>query len=350
MSEDNEFFDSHWVTIVSEIATTGTSVTYDKYESRSLEARRYNLDNIPGKTELIKKFEHGLREPADVFNEYVNSKNKTTYDKFFDHPENMERARKIQSTYVRPDPDPTILSKLRSMITLRPNVHPTEHSGHTKENPDLTIENAINIVEHVTNVKIIPTRYLGSITLHVLSWWYVWNLQRFQLYDGRHLRGNIILHKTNASPTTTSLLTSVPTQIVNAITGYNLVHELTHAVHFSLVPYYKIPRDLVEITPMCMENYARFEFNEPLDDWDVQRQAALAIADMTTDTPDDFNTVFAKNACLENVGDVRARMWHFTNVPFKYYQYAIGMGAHKYSALPNAVRSGDRDVIMKCIE
>jgi len=349
----SEFFRSNTTRIVTELITTGTSTTYDSYTHTDPAIIKYHADNIPEKTPLIKEFEADLMTGAA---EYVQSKSspdsyvrRVGYDKFFNHPENMRRAREIQKTYSRPVPDPVVLGKLFKMLTNVPHatVHPIYWASTDRGDQNTTtMEEAIMQAETKLFVTLKPKRYLGSIGLQLKNWYHQWGLSRFDIIDDitdRHV-GSVIIHQsTTLPPTTTPLLTNPPLQIINTTGGYNIVHELTHAVNFSFVPYYKIPRDLVEIAPMCMENAVR---SQPISNKDLSRQAALAIADLTADTPDEFNVIYSKYTNTRPVGHVRARMWHFTNMPFKYYSYALGMNAKNYSALKNAVRSENREDIL----
>lgn len=357
-STDSNFFRRKQTDITIEIITTGRSHTYDSYKPADPEVAQWHKANLIEKTPLIREFEENLTTGAA---EYAESKlsqcpaeRRAGYDKFFNHPENMRRAREIQATYARAPcgTDSIILSRLFKMLTPAAKSHPADVPLASRGFNDISLDDAIFHTEIDLRVHLYR-RNLGSVRLQVLNWYYKWNLQRFDVVD--HYTdervGSIIVHiSPTLPPTTTPLLTEPPLQIINTTGGYNLVHELTHAVNFSLVPYYKIPRDLVEIAPMCMENSARWSNNDPISPNDLTRQAALAIADLTANTPDEFNETFAKHANYHSVGHVRARMWHFTNMPFKYYSYAIGMGAKNYRALPNAVRSTKREDILALAE
>ena len=350
-----DFFRHKRTDITIELVTTGTSPTYDSYTHTDPDVTQWHKANLVTKTPLIREFEADLMTGAA---EYAASKlsqcqdeRRAGYDKFFNHPENMRRAREIQATYTRPPPDPAILSRLMKMITYAAKTHPADVKLASRDG-NISLEDAIFHVELDLDVHL-DRRNLGSLRLQFLNWYNQWGLQRFDVIDGvthKHV-GSIIVHQSKTlPPTTTPLLTEPPLQIVNTTGGYNLVHALTHAVNFSFVPSYKIPRDLIEIAPMCMENSARWCNDDSLSPNDLTRQAALAIADLTANTPDEFNEIFAKHSNTHPVGHVRARMWHFTNMPFKYYSYAVGMGAKNYRALPNAVRSSKREDILALTE
>lgn len=380
---DKKFFDSNWVKIICEFASTGASPTYTDYKWHDPEIKQYIDDNIPLKTELIKKFEANLSIGME---RYIASKQLqgtnhheekiTAYDKFFNHPENMQLARDIQKTYPQPIQDPTIINTLNSLLLPKTvPVHPVDYES-IKPQPCViessvlvpqTLDGAISHVEDQLKVQFIRKRFLGSIYLNVLNWWYGWGLRRYHIADNlspycekcndpNTLKfktiGEVIIHESLKLPATTTplLTTGLPTVFINTTGDYNYVHELAHAVHFSFVPFYKIPRDMIEIAPMCMENSVRRDRWQPISAQDLQRQAALAIADLTATTPDEFNEIFAENAGLKDVGHVRARMWHLTNMYGKYYSYVLGMGANNYEQLKFAVRSGDKKEQMKlCI-
>jgi hypothetical protein len=219
-----------------------------------------------------------------------------------------------------------------------------------KSTKDISFADAISHVEKLLDVKIVNARYLGSLRLHFYNYWYRLNLHRVYIYDHSDYVGSIIIKYTDANAATTPLLTTTPMQFISTTNNINLVHELTHGVHFTFVPFYKIPKDLVEVPSMCIENSIREIHAMQFTQRDISRQVALSIADLVANSPDEFNELYEKYACITNAGDVRARMWHFTNAPFKYYAYALGMASTNYSALAGAVRSCDRDVILQCSE
>jgi hypothetical protein len=107
-------------------------------------------------------------------------------------------------------------------------------------------------------------------------------------------------------------------------------------VHFSLVPHYEIPRDLVEITAVCCENALRKEYNVEYGHRAIVMQVALSIADLTAKTPEEFNEIYEK----------RARECGISRI------YLINI-IHMHSGLHHiiilhyltAVRSGNRDII-----
>lgn len=367
---DNSYFNTNWTKIVVELAQTGTSPTYDKFVPQSKEIKEYHDANLVKKTPLIEEFEANLSQPITLRDAYLASKTNPdvnerikAYDAFWSHPENMKRAREIQKTYKKPDQSQCelILLKLRDMITninintkfnsLQPKLHPAETIPDSKVDELIDDIEIFESVEHHLGVKFRKTPYLGSIKLEFDNWRYGLKLQRYHLYDNSFPNrplSSIIIHNVPNNATTTPLLTDIPLQVINTSGGYNLAHELTHAVNFSFVPYYKLPRDMVEIAPMCMENAVREIIDDPIKPNDIKRQLALGIADLTTDTPDDFNSCYANLMNQRNVGDLRARMWHFTNFPYKYYSYALGMGSTNYNTLYDAVRSNDKNVILKC--
>lgn len=367
---DNTYFNSNWTKIVIELAQTGTSSIYDKFIPNNKEIKQYHDANLIQKTPLIEEFEANLNEPIALRNAYIASKTNPNiddrikaYDEFWSHPKNMERAREIQNRYKRPNDEQylPILLRLRNMIFKinkqimfdpdQPKIHPASILDTSNSDILITDDEIFEAVEHHLGVKFKQTSYLGSIILQFNNWRYGLGLQRYHLYDNSFPNrplSSIIIHHVQSNPTCTPLLTDIPTQVINTTGGYNLAHELTHAVNFSFVPYYKIPRDMVEIAPMCAENAIREINDDPIEPNIIKRQLALSIADLSTNTPDNFNECYANLMNYRNVGDIRARMWHFTNLPYKYYQYALGMNCTNYAALYNAVRTTDSNVILKC--
>jgi GTP:adenosylcobinamide-phosphate guanylyltransferase len=356
------------VKIVRELAGTGRSPTYDGYAYQDKYVTKYFADNIPPKTPLVEEFEANLMADGDriTLAEYQETRSnpdlavrRRAYDRFWTHPANMERLAKIQVAGLSPiKPNSAILEKLREMLhePTKP-VHPAEYyySPDAAANEvQIGLDESIRHVENQLQVQIKRRWWLGSFMLHAANWWNGWELRKYVVARRSmpdRIEGEIMIRTTTALPATATpiMVGQTPLICINSIGGINYVHELTHAVHWSLVPFHTIPRDMIEIAPMCMENFVRKLNDKPLDPRDVTRQAALAIADMTATSPGEFNKIYADLCGLHSVGHVRARMWHATNVPGRYYQYALGTGAHNYGALAAAVRSADKDVIMRLI-
>ncbi len=362
LDQIHSFFNKNWVNIVYEFTQTDKSKTYDTFKPEYKLIKDYHADNFPEKTAIINDFEANILTPLDLRSEYIKNietdNRHEIYSKYWNHPENMERAREIQKKYIAPDPDPIILSNLQrklSLLSTSMDIIPAADAPSNKlKTANITFAQAIEHVEEYLDVKIKQTRYLGSLTLQFYNWWYKLDLKRVYIYDLLNnkeiYKGSAIIYYTNGTPFTTPFLTTSPIQYIAASNNINLVHELTHAVHFTLVPYYKIPRDLVEVTSLCAENSIREKHNISYTQRDIVRQLALSIADLTAKDPDEFNTLFEKYAKFSNAGHVRARMWHFTNMPYKYYSYALGMSSNNYAALSKAVRSDDREIILRCME
>jgi hypothetical protein len=99
-----------------------------------------------------------------------------------------------------------------------------------------------------------------------------------------------------------------------------LTHEIIHAIQNCYTPFYKYPKELVEIPAMCIERKS-MEVNQQY----IDRNIALAIADIKADDPDTFDNVFNEESKSTPKVKVSNRFWHYIHYPRQYYAYVLGL-------------------------
>ncbi len=117
-----------------------------------------------------------------------------------------------------------------------------------------------------------------------------------------------------------------------------LAHELVHAVHYSFVPFYDVHKSIVEIPSMFVERLFRNYYDCQFSSNFIRKQVGLALADLISNNPDDFNKNYEAYAKVKNAGHIAARFWHYSNYVGVYYSYVIGLVIPKLSPY-EAVRS-----------
>ncbi len=116
-----------------------------------------------------------------------------------------------------------------------------------------------------------------------------------------------------------SLIKSPPGSIAGSVT-HQLSHELVHGVQYCFNKFYDIPKEVVELPAMALENAL-----VPASEECLQKTIALSIADILADNVETFDTIFKETAQSTPPLNVANRFaWHYINYPRQYYSYALG--------------------------
>lgn len=128
--------------------------------------------------------------------------------------------------------------------------------------------------------------------------------------------------------------------LVVANEDFNLPHEITHAVQYCFIPFWEVPKEEVEIPAMMVETMVRRKKGVPFPPLFLRKQAALALADLLSSDPEEFNRNFETWGKFKDAGHIASRFWHYSNYDKKYYSYVLGLLSERESALPGMVRYG----------
>lgn len=102
---------------------------------------------------------------------------------------------------------------------------------------------------------------------------------------------------------------------------HQLTHELVHGVQYCFNNFYDIPKEIVELPAMALENTLA-----PASSAVIQKTVALSIADILADDVETFDTIFKEQAISTPPLNVANRFaWHYINYPRQYYSYALGL-------------------------
>lgn len=109
---------------------------------------------------------------------------------------------------------------------------------------------------------------------------------------------------------------------ISSLANFNLFHELVHVLQYS---YGHIDKAKAEILAIRLESEFRKQEGHPFTDNYKRKTFALAIADLISVTPMEFNSNYEKYGNIKNAYDVCSRMWHYSHYIGKYYGYALGL-------------------------
>lgn len=249
------------------------------------------------------------------------------YKAYWHHPENMERARRIT-----PRLDGGAAAAREKIVNmLKPYLRTYSPAVKAWTVPQQAIPQLpcdLSDVEHyakLMRVRFVQRWYLGSTWLQFMNWWYGLGIRRFSIIDGDTQNAVGDMYLVEGKIAQTLPLASKGCVLVTTPNDFNLIHESVHAVQFSFEDFWNIPRTDVEIPAMFLENVARRDKQASLSEKHIARQAALAIADLTTESPDDFNAVYEELMGITEAGHIRARMPQLVNCPHQYYGYVLGL-------------------------
>lgn len=342
-----DFYNKNWVRIIYEFVTNnGQSKTFNDFRNVVTYEPVRLLVN-PAKTSLTQEFEAHLMDGTITPESYrfaienqVDAER--IYKEFWYNPDNMKRAKEL--TLKLPDPNSElgkrhakVVAVLKTMINPFMPIRPAYTiQSHVIPQTDMNISDMQHYSSYL-KVEFVRKWFLGSIPLQILNWWFQLNIQRFTIYDNKKPVGDMyLILKHGVNPFTLPLMKG--TSIVVTAPNFNLIHESVHSVQYAFQSYWNIPRELVEIPAMCLENIARKDHNCELSKEQINRQAALALADLTTETPEDFNQAYEKFLRITNAGHIRAKMPHVVTNPQTYYGYVLGWARVDKSMLSQAVR------------
>lgn len=158
---------------------------------------------------------------------------------------------------------------------------------------------------------------------------YFYNIQKYDIYDNEFLGSVYVKIRLNEPPRTIPIAPKESgvkaKSLVISDGGFNLPHEFTHGVHFCLYNFYDIDKDYIETPAMIVERIFRAEYNASYDDNFMRKQLAIAMADLSSETPEEFNLNYEKYGNIKNAYNVASRFWHYRLYDKKYYSYIYGL-------------------------
>lgn len=351
--EVKTYYDDHWDKIIYEKARShygSYSPTYDEFVAR-LEYEPARSYVSPTRSPEASEFEN-LTQVASVtrslyLDAVVNRRpdTKKIYDQYWDHPEGMEIARRI-TPKLPAKGSPLALKHEQIVVLMRKYLQPYTPAvaawalaqASVPQLP-MTVDD-MKYYSDLMRVRFMERWYLGSIVLQLQNWWYGLKIRRFDIVDWETVDKVGDMYLIKGARAETLPLAPKGRVLVTSPDDFNLIHESVHAAQFSFVDYWEIPREHVEIPAMFVEKIARENKLCPIDGKHMARQAALAIADLTTESPDDFNKVYEELMGVTGVGHLRARMPQLANCPQAYYGYVLGLTCERVnqSKIQAAVR------------
>jgi hypothetical protein len=331
------FYQENWQTL---LATEGNTPIYDQFK------KACTLDSLcdyfgSGFTGVEEKefddhlndvSEPGLRQKyIDAMRSGTDAERKVYYEKFWYHPENMHRARKIKK--LPKDPLTPEAAKVRETLLLeatnrnwiqRPSWEIFAIPKQATFTPD-QFPMVVREVSNLLNVSLIPNWYLYG---------YWTNTYKFSIYnsplEGNKKIGEVYLRikesgtQAKTIPLTPASDSSIARCLVITPPDFNLPHELTHAIHYAFVPFWKVSKTVVEIPAMIVENHFRQAADCEYSDHFLRKQIGVALADLHSETPEEFNEAFARFANLTDVGHIAARFWHYAKYDKKILLLCVG--------------------------
>lgn len=365
--EVKTYYDEHWDKIIYEKARShygSYSLTYDEFVAR-LEyepARSYVSPSALArdKSPEAAKFE-SLTRVEDVSTRthlgsglYKLITEKERYEIYWDHPEGMEIARRI--TPKLPAKGSSLALKHEQIVAqLRKYLQPytpavaawTLAQASVPQMP-MSVDD-MKYYSDLMRVRFMERWYLGSIVLQLQNWWYGLKIRRFEIMDWETIDKVGDMYLVKGARAETLPLAPKGRVLVTSPDDFNLIHESVHAAQFSFVYFWEIPREHVEIPAMFVEKIAREDKRCSIDGKHMARQAALAIADLTTESPDDFNKVYEELMGVTGVGHLRARMPQLANCPQAYYGYVLGLTCERSNASKIHVAVRDPSKILELV-
>lgn len=283
-------------------------------------------------------FEKHLMDPSNeislstylaVMNGSDKEKQRKIYEVFWNNPEGMKRAEKVK----RSPPvgrDHKILNMLREKAS-EWSEDETIHAAELFVTPpqrEMLVGEALAHVQRELNVVIRRSWY------NLFEWRNRWNnFISYVVYDENGTKKGYFYLKVikhgERHPQTVPLIPRglgvQPLSLVVTPNNYNMPHEIVHAVHYCFQAFYDVPKQAVEIPAMIVERHIRDEYWDEFPASFIRKQVAVAIADLSSDDPHQFNEIFAKTANVTNAGDIASRFWHYGKYDKKYYTYVLGL-------------------------
>jgi hypothetical protein len=130
---------------------------------------------------------------------------------------------------------------------------------------------------------------------------------------------------------------------------FSFAHEVAHVVLHAMKPFYELTPGDHETFAMMIERLCRHDLccldKKTYDDLQLcrpspvfeKRQLAIALADLNSETPAEFNANYAKYLDLDltKSGNVVAMFPQWARTPYEYYKYVIGMLRNPSSTMLN---------------
>jgi hypothetical protein len=353
-----EFYNNNWKTILysngdCEIYNKFKTLVSDEQESlrEYLGAAIYNTKDVENFTKHLLTTKEGT-----TFSDYIGAmtnvnidmtQKENPYEEFWNNPEGMERAAKIIRKPSQRDTSNIIeilqnISGEKSQKVHNVNIFAPTCGAQNQNKLDPCI--IIGEVAKMLDVQI------SRSTLNLLNLWEYWNgLQKYNVYDNGVFMGYFYLkERTDSGQSCTIPLipageASIPTSLVYTKYDYNLPHEITHAVHYCFVPFWDVSKEIVEIPAMMVERYFRIRDNNDFSPEFRRKQIGIALADLLSNDPDEFNTNYEKYANVFAAGHIASRFWHYAHYDKKYYSYVLGicMPENQLYQVKNLVRQSE---------
>ena len=314
MADDNtiDYVDNFYINNWKHILWNGTDTPLFKIFSLSAKHPKITSYLGIGKSNDVIEFE---RHVADNVISW-DTKTSDEYDALWNFPENMERARKIDRNV---EGNNKIFKRLRRFSNDFKETESYRLFTPRKNVTDIHVDEVTTTVGKMLGVKFTKVFYI---------WEWMYGVSKYHIYDGETFQSTLYLKLDDTiAPRTIPLIPlcdrSQAVNYVESPNGILLSHELTHAVQYSFIPFYNVPKSVVEISSMFVENLFRKWYNCAYSDKFIRKQIGLAMADLKSNTPDEFNSNFEKYARVKNAGHIASRFWHYSNYPGVYYSYLL---------------------------
>jgi hypothetical protein len=280
-------------------------------------------------------------------------KKKRIYEKFWDNSAGMERAAKI-ARREKSSRDSKQICIVENILLERASVWNSEElamdsyelfaNAVVPHHQSLTVSEVIPIIEKLLQVRI--HRAISNF-FNIREWYH--GLKKYCIYDNDEFMGYFYIQdlKAGEHPRTVPLIPAgthdYPVTLIMINNDYNLPHEITHAVQYCFSPFWEIPKDIVEIPAIMVERYFRNIGGHNYSNGFIRKHVALALADLKSRNPQEFNANFEKYANVTNAGHVASRFWHYSQYDKKYWGYVLGilMKPESVLSLPELVRMSE---------
>jgi hypothetical protein len=203
------------------------------------------------------------------------------------------------------------------------NINPIEASD-IKIKPQNTLLN-----QHETIQKVSKLLKVTTYRDYLYLWGYFYNIQKYDIYDNEFI-GSVYVkirpsEKARTIPLAPKESKVKSKSLVICLNDFSLPHEFTHGVQFCLHNFYDIEQEYVETPAIIVEQIFRSDHNTIYSDEFMRKQLAVAMADLASETPEEFNTKYEEYGNIKNAYNVASRFWHYRLYDKKYYSYIYGL-------------------------
>jgi len=198
------------------------------------------------------------------------------------------------------------------------------------EASDIKIQNtSVVLNQHETIQKVSTLLNVTTYRDYFYLWGYFYNIQKYDIYKDEFL-GSVYVkiradEKARTVPIAPKESKVKAKSLVICSNSFNLPHEFTHGVHFCLYNFYDIDKDYIETPAIIVERIFRSEYNASYGDDFMRKQLAVAMADLASETPEEFNEKYEEYGNIKNAYNVASRFWHYRLYDKKYYSYIYGL-------------------------